>query len=98
MDARFAPSLAEVLRLLPEIILIVVATVIMVGEALRGTRDARPLGHIAVGGLLAALWASASVWANPGFGFNKLDRTMGEVGLDGGDAGPPAFTFSWGMT
>jgi NADH-quinone oxidoreductase subunit N len=71
MDARYAPSPAEVLRLLPEIILIVVATVIMVAEALRGTRDARPLGRVAVGGLLAALWASASVWANPGFGFNN---------------------------
>ena len=72
MSARFAPSPAEVLRLLPEIILVVVATFLVVGEALRGTREARPLGRIAVGGLLAALWASMSVWANPGFGFHQM--------------------------
>jgi len=70
MNASFAPTPVEILRLLPEIILILVATVIMVGEALRGTREARPLGRIAVGGLIAALWASMSVWANPGFGFH----------------------------
>jgi len=70
MNASFAPSPVEILRLLPEIILILAATVIMVGEALRGTREARPLGRIAVGGLIAALWASMSVWANPGFGFH----------------------------
>src|SRR5512141_1601409 len=71
MSANFAPSPAEILRLLPEIILVLVATVIMVAEALRGTREARPLGRIAVGGLLAALWASISVGGNPGFGFHN---------------------------
>ena len=71
MPVNFAPSPAEVLRLLPEIILVVVATLIMVAEALRGTREARPLGRIAVGGLLAALWASVAVGANPGFGFHN---------------------------
>ncbi len=71
MNVNYAPSPVEILRLLPEIILILVATGIMVAEALRGTREARPLGHVAVGGLLAALWASVSVWANPGFGFNQ---------------------------
>jgi NADH-quinone oxidoreductase subunit N len=71
MNANFAPSPAEVLRLLPEIILILVGTGIMVAEGLRGTREARPLGRIAVGGLLAALWASITVWNNPGFGFHN---------------------------
>src|SRR5512141_2012191 len=71
MSANFAPSPAEILRLLPEIILVLVATVIMGAAALRGTREARPLGRIAVGGLLAALWASISVGGNPGFGFHN---------------------------
>lgn len=49
------PSAAEYFRVLPEIILTVTATLIMVLEPLTGSRSKRLLGHAALAGLIVAL-------------------------------------------
>ena len=72
MPANLIPSAAELLRFLPEIILTVVATVVMVLEPLTGRRAKPALGGLAIAGLLAALWAAVAAQANAGPAFQNM--------------------------
>jgi NADH-quinone oxidoreductase subunit N len=72
MSANFVPSAAEIIRFLPEIVLVLVGTLIMVLEALRGTREARPLGYLGLAGLGAALWATMVAYTVPGMAFQGM--------------------------
>ncbi|MEK7409679.1 MAG: NADH-quinone oxidoreductase subunit N [Acidobacteriota bacterium] len=72
MPASFVPSGAELVRFLPEIILTVVATLVMVLEALTGGRAGRELGHLSLAGLAAALAAALVAGDNPGAAFSGM--------------------------
>ena len=72
MPANFIPTGAELFRLLPEIILTVLGTLIMVLEPLTGERSKKILGQLALAGLLAALWAAVVAFSNPGMAFNRM--------------------------
>ena len=72
MSANFVPSGVEIFRFLPEILLVLVGTLIMVLEALRGTREARGLGYLGLAGLAAALWAAVAAYAYPGTAFQGM--------------------------
>ncbi len=72
MPGNFIPAGVEYLRLLPEIILTLVATLIMVLEPLTGGRAKRALGHISFLGLWAALIAAAGAYRVAGPAFHGL--------------------------
>lgn len=72
MFANYLPTGAEYFRLLPEMILTAAGTLIMVLEPLTGYRRKRFLGHLALAGLLAALWAAVVAYSSPGPAFNRL--------------------------
>src|SRR5688500_15347454 len=65
MPVNFVPQ-AELLRILPEIILTVVATLIMVLEVLVGNANKHRLGALALAGLLAARWGAVCAFGSPG--------------------------------
>ena len=59
MPASFAPSASEYFRVLPEMVLVAVATLIMVLEPLTSRESKRALGWISLAGLVAALVSAA---------------------------------------
>jgi NADH-quinone oxidoreductase subunit N len=72
MPANFVPSPAELLRVLPEIVLVLSGTLLMVLEPLTSESHKGRLGRIALGGLVAALWAALVAWSNPGGAFQGM--------------------------
>ena len=70
MAGNFMPSSAELLRFLPELILIVMGTLLMVLDPL--TRDKQHLGVLAMFGLIAAATASVMAYSNPGPAFQSM--------------------------
>jgi len=70
MPANPMPSAVELFRFLPEIILTVVGTLIMVVEA--ATQNKRLTSILCFGGLLAALWAAIVAYSSPGPAFNDM--------------------------
>jgi NADH-quinone oxidoreductase subunit N len=72
MLANFMPSLAELLRILPEIILTLAATLIMVLDPLLGERGRGPITALSYAALAAALWASVAAFAAPGLAFQNM--------------------------
>jgi len=70
MPVDFSLPYEDLIRILPEIVLTVFGTVIMVLEPLLPDRSKRMLGFTAIGGLLAGLWAVAIAHAfdGPAFG------------------------------
>src|SRR5690242_16856519 len=60
MPTNFIPSGIEYLRVLPEILITVVATLVMALEPVTPARNKRLLGYLAFAGLTAAL--IAAVW------------------------------------
>ena len=70
MQTNLVPSAAETLRILPEIILTVAGTLIMVLEPL--TRRKAMLGKLSLAALGLALWASIIAFANPGPAFRDM--------------------------
>ncbi len=70
MPVSLWPSSAEMLRFLPETILIVIGTLIMVLEPL--TKSKNTLGHVALAGLIAAMAASIAANTSPGPMFSGL--------------------------
>src|SRR5947208_2184961 len=72
MPANLMPSGAELLRLLPEIILICVATLLMVFEAVLSRRWQSAFGHISILALLAAIAASIAAYDSPGAAFSGM--------------------------
>ncbi|MBI4874459.1 MAG: NADH-quinone oxidoreductase subunit N [Acidobacteria bacterium] len=72
MPASFVPSPAEWFRILPEILLVVFGTLLMLLEPLTSAAGKGRLGRIGLGGLLAALWAAVVAWSNPGSAFQGM--------------------------
>ncbi len=72
MPASFVPSAVELLRMLPEILLVVAGTLIMVLEPLTKPEAKGRLGRIGLIGLAAALWAAVVASANPGPAFQGM--------------------------
>ncbi len=73
MPASFAlPNAAEYFRVLPEMLLVAVATLIMVLEPLTSKQSKRALGWIALAGLVAALIPAAMGESLPGTAFSGM--------------------------
>ena len=72
MPADFVPSGAEYLRLLPEIVLTLAGTLVMVLEPLTPAPRKRWLGRLAQAGLWAALAAAVVAHSSPGPAFSGL--------------------------
>src|ERR1700693_2820065 len=72
MPANLMPSGAELLRLLPEIILVSAATLLMVLEAVLSRKWQRSFGHISTAALLAAIAASIQAYDSPGAAFSGM--------------------------
>jgi NADH-quinone oxidoreductase subunit N len=72
MPANFMPTGAEYFRFLPEIILTVVATIIMMLEPIVGQRHRSLLPNLSQAGLFAALWAAIVAYSNPGPAFSNM--------------------------
>ena len=72
MPADFFPSTVELLRFLPETILIAVGALLMVVEPLAGQRWSKLYGHISIAGLAAALLAAVSAYGTPGPAFSGM--------------------------
>ncbi|HZU27993.1 MAG TPA: NADH-quinone oxidoreductase subunit N, partial [Bryobacteraceae bacterium] len=66
------PSGDDYIRVLPEIILSVAGTVIMVLEPLTSKRRKDWLGYFAIASLLAALWGASAAYAVGGTAFSNL--------------------------
>ena len=72
MPVNFAPSAADYLRFLPEIIMIVAGTLIMFIEPLLGEKRKEGLSFLTVVAFLAALVAAVMANSNPGTAFSKM--------------------------
>ncbi len=71
MPADFVPSPAELFRFLPETLLALAGTLIMVLTPFTGKRR-NPLGYLAMTGLAAALVAAVMANAAPGYAFRGM--------------------------
>jgi NADH-quinone oxidoreductase subunit N len=72
MPANLMPQGIEMVRLLPELLLIAFGTLIMVLEAVTGERPKTSLGFVAVVGLLAAMAAAVYAQMSPGEAFSGM--------------------------
>ena len=72
MPVNYIPTGVEYLRFLPEIILTVVATVVMMLEPVIGQRHRSFLPNLSLAGLFAALWAAVAAYSNPGPAFHDM--------------------------
>lgn len=72
MPADFFPTGVELLRFLPEMVLSVVGTLLMVLEPIGGQRWSKIYGHITLLGLAGALVAAVSAYSNPGPAFSGM--------------------------
>ena len=72
MPANLMPSPAELIRLLPELILIAAGTLLMVLEAALSKRWQPAFGHISITALLAAIAASIYAYQSPGAAFSGM--------------------------
>ena len=72
MPVNFAPSAVDYLRFLPEIIMILAGTLIMLIEPLLGERKKEGLSFLTVIAFLAALVAAVMANSNPGASFSKM--------------------------
>ena len=72
MPGSFVPVWTDLVRVLPEIILTVAGTVVMVAEPLTPDRRKRILGWLALAGMAVALWGVAVADAVGGTGFRNM--------------------------
>jgi len=72
MPADWFPKSVEMLRFLPEIILTVTGTLLMVIEPVAGRRWSKTYGHITILGLAAALAAAVAACQKPGPAFSGM--------------------------
>ncbi len=72
MPVNYIPTGAEYFRFLPEIILTLVATVVMMLEPVIGQRNRSFLPNLSLAGLFAALWAAVVAYSNPGPAFHEM--------------------------
>src|SRR5215831_9286444 len=72
MPANFLPTTAEYLRVLPEIILTVVGTLILLLEAALPDRQKWIFAPLSLAGLLAALLGALAAYSDPGPAFQNM--------------------------
>jgi len=72
MPVNYIPTGTEYFRFLPEIILTIVATVVMMLEPVIGQRNRSFLPNLSMAGLFAALWAAVVAYSNPGPAFHDM--------------------------
>jgi NADH-quinone oxidoreductase subunit N len=72
VPADFFPKSVELLRFLPEIVLTVVGTLLMVLESIGGQRWSRLYGNLSLAGLGGALAAAVSAYGSPGPAFSGM--------------------------
>jgi len=72
MPVNFAPSATDYLRFLPEIIMIVVGTLIMVLEPLLGSNKRSAFSSLTLLGFIAALVAAVAANNDPGASFSNM--------------------------
>lgn len=72
MPAEFFPKGVELIRFLPEIILTIAGTMLMVVEPLAGRRGSKLYGHISIVALVAALAAAFHAYSTPGPAFSGM--------------------------
>src|SRR5437588_3197310 len=72
VPADYFPKTIELLRFLPEIILTVTGTLLMVVEPIAGPRWSKIYGHIAILGFAAAMAAAVSAYSMPGPAFSSM--------------------------
>jgi len=70
VPADFFPKSVELLRFLPETVLTVVGTLLMVLESIGGQRWARLYGNLSLAGLAGALAAAVWAYGSPGPAFS----------------------------
>src|SRR5579885_1076372 len=66
------PPADDYIRILPELILSIAGTVIMVLEPLTSKRNKDWLGYFAIASLLAGLWGTSAAYAVGGTAFSNL--------------------------
>lgn len=72
MPANFIPTGAEYLRILPEIILTLAGTLIMILEGMRGPNESKVVTGLTFGALIAALFGAVIANSSPGFAFHNM--------------------------
>jgi NADH-quinone oxidoreductase subunit N len=72
MAANFIPTGAEYFRIMPELILTLAATLIMLLEAVLPEDRKGVFPKISLAALAAALWAAVVAYANPGSAFQQM--------------------------
>lgn len=72
MPVNFVPTGAEYFRILPEIILAAMGTLIMVLEAIMEGRNKGLIANVTLVTLFAALWAAIVAYSNPGPAFQGM--------------------------
>ncbi len=72
MPANFAPSAIDYLRFLPEIVMIVAGTLIMVMEPLLGENKRTAFSSLTLAGFIAALAAAVAANGHPGLSFSNM--------------------------
>ena len=77
LPANFMPTSADMLRFLPETILTVAGTLMMVLDPLFARRLPRMFGHISIVAFILAIMAAISANSVPGLAFSNL------IGIDG---------------
>ncbi len=73
MSGNFAPPIADYVRILPEIVLALFGTLIMLLEAIFPEDRPKPiLPWVTVGGLCIALWGAVMAYLSPGTAFSNM--------------------------
>ncbi|HUS05704.1 MAG TPA: NADH-quinone oxidoreductase subunit N [Bryobacteraceae bacterium] len=72
MPTNYIPTGAEYFRFLPEIILSIAGTLLMVAEPLTSAKNKGILANFSLAALFAALWAAVVAYSNPGSSFQNM--------------------------
>jgi NADH-quinone oxidoreductase subunit N len=72
MSADLMPSAGDLIRILPEIVLTVMGTLLMVLDPLLHKRSSNAFGHLSLAALIAALGATVYAYANEGPAFGGM--------------------------
>src|ERR1035437_2703498 len=72
MPANFAPSATDLLRFAPETILTIAGTLLMVLDPLFARRFPKLFGHLSIGALIVAIYASVAADSVRGISFSNL--------------------------
>jgi NADH-quinone oxidoreductase subunit N len=72
MPANFVPSAAEYFRILPELILTLIGTLIMLLDPVIGHKNRSFIPNLSLAALAAALWGAVVAYSNPGEAFQGM--------------------------